>query len=65
MHIRRVTPYIICFLVTGEAKRSCGAVTRGGGCMGICIEEAGDEVKSLWSLYVGLHTRCNVKHNQI
>jgi hypothetical protein len=37
----------------------------GGGCMGICIEEAGDEVKSLWSLYVGLHTRCNVKHNQI
>ncbi len=32
---------------------------------GIKPEEGGDDVKSAWSLYPGLHTRYNGQHNRL
>ncbi len=48
---------------SGNERNPCRMLYVSYGTAGIKPEEGGDDVKSAWPLYPGLHTRYNGQHN--
>ena len=52
-----------CPVKSGNERNPCRMLQVSYGTAGIKPEEGGDDVKSAWPLYPGLHTRYNGRYN--
>ncbi len=52
-----------CSVKSANERNPCCVLHVSHGTAGVKPEEGGDDVKSAWPLYPGLHTRYNGRHN--
>ena len=52
-----------CLVKSTNERNPCRQLHVSGETAGIKPEEGGDDVKSAWPLYLGLHTRYNGRYN--
>ena len=54
-----------CSVKSGNERNPCWMLQVSSRTAGIVPEEGGDDVKSAWPLYPGLHTRYNGQYNRL
>ncbi len=54
-----------CWVKSPNERNPRRQLQESGGTADLKSEEGGDDVKSAWPLYLGLHTRYNGRHNRL
>ena len=63
LHGCRQTRAVRCLVKSTNERNPCRQLHVSGETAGLKPEEGGDDVKSAWPLYLGLHTRYNGRYN--